>query len=343
MEKVNPIIQEMAKIVTSYGFNAVRFSRLNEAGKVAVSDEMTTDLLKFISNKYNDMDFSEIEKSQGHYSKFKYADIIKENLDTLEDIYKTHDSKIYDDYIVSCRTIINHLLEEERSYSQAFLNEIGFIQLNYTMMVSTLIYTVSTLVMATVRFISIDNDSEIEVIVEDLSKHSNYVFMNSSRKYAGCIQTGEMKKVLNAFIAADAKTKQANESFALTISTATLPMLAIPVIIILVWKLIPIIRELIYTIFFLRIKITDAINIQIELLNANIEAVDNGNAKNKKKIVAKQKRVVASLTALRNVFMLKVEKAEPQMRREIDSEDRELKKKNQDMQGPSQKTPEIMI
>lgn len=327
------LYREIGKQLSPF-VSSTRFSLMSESTKLNVSDEVTTEFLRFVSTGYNDIDFSEIEKSNGDIKKFKYYEILNENLNLLEEIYKNHDSKIYNTYIIACRTIIKHLENKSREYGEAYLKEIGFIQINYVTMVTTVIYTLSTLISATIRFISIDNSSEIEVIVEDLAKHANYVFLKNSREYAAIIDKGEMDKVLNAFI----KSQPQNEAF---VMAGGLTVLAVPIIIFLTLKLIPIIREIIYMVYFLRVRITDALELQIMLLNTNIEALENGQNPKKKKIIAKQKNTVTALTKARDIFIVKIEKAEPQMRREIQHQDKEIEKKHP---GSTEgKTPDIMI
>ena len=78
-----------SNILTEAGFevNRVDFACLSEANQVQVTDEALTGMMKFITDKYNSIEFSEIEKSAGDISKFKYAQMILENVQILRDIY----------------------------------------------------------------------------------------------------------------------------------------------------------------------------------------------------------------------------------------------------------------
>ena len=79
-----------ANFLTECGFevNKSDFIFLDEANQVQVTDEALTGMMKFITDKYNSIDFSEIEKSAGDYGRFKYGKMLEANLRTLKDIYE---------------------------------------------------------------------------------------------------------------------------------------------------------------------------------------------------------------------------------------------------------------
>ena len=58
--------------------NARTYNYLSEAAQLKVTDDVLTGMMKFITDKYNALDFGEIEKSAGDISRFKYAAIIQE-------------------------------------------------------------------------------------------------------------------------------------------------------------------------------------------------------------------------------------------------------------------------
>ena len=68
------------KVLTEAGIevNHPGFRFLSEANQVQVTDEALTGMMKFITDKYNSLDFSEIEKSAGDITRFKYSGMILE-------------------------------------------------------------------------------------------------------------------------------------------------------------------------------------------------------------------------------------------------------------------------
>ena len=64
------------KVLSETGIDVDRplFRSLSEDAKFQVTDDVLTGMMKFITDKYNALDFGEIERSAGDIEKFKYRD-----------------------------------------------------------------------------------------------------------------------------------------------------------------------------------------------------------------------------------------------------------------------------
>ena len=98
---------DMVSVLKEAGIdmNYYKLRRLDEAKGIEVADSVLTGMFKFITDKYNSLDFKEIEASAGDYKKFKYNRMLHTNLVTLDKIYTSTD----DDGAEKYRQIIDNI------------------------------------------------------------------------------------------------------------------------------------------------------------------------------------------------------------------------------------------
>ena len=300
------------------------FILLNEAAQVQVTDEVMTSMFKMVSEKYTSIDFKEIEKSNGDLRKFKYLDLLKDNIQTLAQIYATHDAKPYLEYVRKMETIINALTQvkvaEDMSY--LYMKGHGMLQMYYVSTVAALIYGTSALISMTIRFITNNDTDDVEVVFDEIPNPTKYVHLTNIDKAHALVQDGTLTKMLAEY--RKANTKSLNEAIIpIALSTPMIIAAAIPAILYLSTKIIPFIREVIYTVYFTRVKMETAIDLQVNLIKTNIESLETGRGS--KKIIVRQKRVIKTLEKLKDMVMVKSDKANVEIKKQITKENRELK------------------
>ena len=149
-----------ALIESGIEIDKVSFTLLDEANQIKVADETLTSMMKFITDKYNSIDFSEIEKSTGDYRKFKYAGMIRENLDMLSNVYESSNdpgAKNYIEVINKCYIVQEHLISNAQAYSVLYKQGNGLVQLTYTSLVSAIIYTIGAVLFTASDIVLTDN------------------------------------------------------------------------------------------------------------------------------------------------------------------------------------------
>ena len=82
-------------------------------------------------------------------------------------------------------------------------------------------------------------------------------------------------------------------------------VLGIGVVIMLIPRVLVMIREIIYSVYYTRVKVADMIAVQVDLINTNIESLEAGRGN--KKVIAKQKRIVDKLVKWQNRIAVKVD------------------------------------
>lgn len=182
----------ITKVLTEAGIEADYFAihRLDEATGLRVADTILADMFKFITDKYNSLNFREIEQSNGDYTKFKYKDMLDSNLVTLEKIYKASDDDGAAKYlkaIADMRTIIGWLTRRRTDISYLYKKRKGSIQMIYTTTVAAIIYTIAALVSNTIRSVTVDKDSDMEVLFDEIPSAYKNVHLKNVTSIASSI------------------------------------------------------------------------------------------------------------------------------------------------------------
>lgn len=330
------------KVLTEAGIevNHPGFTFLSEANQIQVTDEALTGMMKFITDKYNSLDFSEIEKSAGDINRFKYTDMIIENARILENIYvesADEGAKKYLEVVSSIQSIMAHLRERREMYITLYRSGNGVVQLLYTSMVAGCLYAIGTLVCNTIRFVTTEKDTPCEVLFDEIPGTMKHVHIKNVIAVANDLQS--VNQVLNAFMKPENRTRM-NE--AVTLSAGTIAVLAIAGIILLIPKIIVLIREIIYSIYYSRVKMAEMLELQQDLLRTNIESLEAGRGN--KKVIARQKKIAQKLETWKNRISLKMDSTEALKKTQERKENASLKiERNSPLASPEESTAGIML
>jgi hypothetical protein len=331
---------DLVNSLADMGINRAALFNLNEAATLKVSDEVLGKLFEAIGSKYNDIDLSEIEKSNCAYTNFKYFKLIEANVTMLADIYSNAGESKMKTYVDDIGSVHAHMVNHVSKFSQCA--DLPFIQLTYNTIVATMIYSLTMLIQTTVRFVSSTDDVSYDVIVDSLPNGEKNVFFRNIKKINDSFNDKTIIKLLDESIKNKKQIiKEAyafdvdpmNESFVITSAMGMMMarILAGAVLFSIVFKIIPIIREVIYSIYYLRLHIEEAIEIQNSLITANIESLDNranASPKDKKrmmKISKRQSRIVDFLNKIKRKVSVKFDVADNLAAKNIKQEDSTLR------------------
>lgn len=330
------------KVLTEAGIEVDNpgFTFLSEANQVQVTDEALTGMMKFITDKYNSLDFSEIEKSAGDISRFKYTGMILENTQILENIYSNAEdegAKKYLDVVSSIRLIMTHLNQRKDIYITLYRSGNGVVQLLYTSMVAGCLYAIGTLVCNTIRFVTTEKDTPCEVLYDEIPGTMKHVHIKNVIAVANDLRS--VDRVLDAFMKPDNRSR-VNES--VTLSTGTIAVMTIAGIILLIPKVIVMIREIIYSIYYSRVKLAEMLELQQDLLKTNIESLEAGRGN--KKVIARQKKIAQKLETWKNRVSLKMDSTEALKKTQERKENATLRiDRDSPLASPEDSTAGIML
>lgn len=293
------------KVLSETGIDVDRplFRSLSEDAKFQVTDDVLTGMMKFITDKYNALDFGEIERSAGDIEKFKYKDMLYENIETLSSIYSNASDTGATRYLEVCtavRNVLNFLREYRNEFRTQYQAGNGMIQLLYTSLVAGCIYSVGILVSNTIRFVTTEQETDCQVLYDEIPRTIKHVHIKNILAASNDLATYE--KLLRTY--GQRGTQQAMHE-SISAGAVAAVVLGIGAVIMLIPRVLVMIREIIYSVYYTRVKVADMIAVQVDLINTNIESLEAGRGN--KKVIAKQKRIVDKLVKWQNRIAVKVD------------------------------------
>lgn len=294
-----------------------------DAAQLAVTDDSLTKMMKFITDKYNSIDFSEIEKSAGDIDRFKYAGMLRENAELLKEIYQAHEKQDssaakYVEVCDACLSVDAHLRDRKAQYSALYQSGNGMIQILYTSLVAAEIYAIGTLVSNTIRFVTTEQGTSCEVMYNEIPGTIKHVHIKNILAASRDIDT--FNRLLDGY-SSNTTGKALKESISL--GTLAGAVLGIGFIIILIPRVLSLIREIIYSVYFMRVRIAEMLRVEAELLNTNIESLEAGRGS--KKVIVRQKKVAETLTKWQHIIEVKSDSVNSAVLQQKKSENARLK------------------
>ena len=331
-----------ANFLVECGFevNKPDFIFLDEANQVQITDEALTGMMKFITDKYNSIDFSEIEKSAGDYSRFKYNKMLDANIRTLRDIYEVaaetdKGATKYLEVIETCYGVINLLTGYRSEFTTLYKAGNGIVQLLYTSLVAGLIYCIGILVSNTIRFVTTEKDTDCEVLFDEIPGTIRNCHIKNIQFAAK--SAPDFRKYLDDCMMRLEKRSNMSESITLG---ATL--IGIGIGLYMLPKVIVLIREIIYSIYCTRTKISDMLAVQQDLIKTNIESLEAGRGD--KKVIARQRKWAEWLEKWKNRFAMKADTVDNLKRAQMKKENAALRiDKNSPLMNPDESTSGILL
>lgn len=298
-----------AQVMNECGFSVSPgyYTFLDEATKIQVTDAALTGMFKFITDKYNSLDFGEIEKSAGDYDKFKYRDLIIDNTKTLRTIYENTDdpgAKKYLEVLDAIRSIGGYLTLNSEKISYLYKKGNGLVQVLYTSMVAGMLYALTALVTNTIRFVTSETETDMEVLFDEIPGSIGQIHIKNVLVINNDLHTID-DVITHLYQTAKKGPTGMNETVAETLAIGTLVLAGI---IYMIPKIVALIREIIYSIYFSRVRFAEAIDVQLQLIRTNIESLETGRGN--KKTILRQKRVVERLEKLKARVAVKMDAAE---------------------------------
>ena len=174
------------------------------------------------------------------------------------------------------------------------------IQLLYTSLVAGCIYSVGILVSNTIRFVTTEQETDCQVLYDEIPGTIKHVHIKNILAASNDLATYE--KLLRTY--GQRGTQQAMHE-SISAGAVAAVVLGIGAVIMLIPRVLVMIREIIYSVYYTRVKVADMNAVQVDLINTNIESLEAGRGN--KKVIAKQKRIVDKLVKWQNRIAVKVD------------------------------------
>lgn len=277
-----------------------KYMQLTEVEKVNTARTLMDRIYVNIAESYNTINFETIPESAGDITKMKeYANLIS-SIDLLKDIEKNSKQEIPEIYVIS--KALENIIKFKEVFHMGFVQKNASVILLYNILTLALYCGVSLMISVLVDYINMENNDSVQVIInKKYNKKSSYLMIDALIKFNTSVKDGSFHKMIEASYR---KSEPMTESVIFTaISVATA--------IVAIFAIIPLVKELIYLFYYSRMKLSDAAEIQANLINSNIENLQTTGS-GTTKMIKIQKFFADKLITLSHIFAFKYEKNEKQ-------------------------------
>lgn len=262
-------------------------------------------LYGMLVDKLEDIDFKEIEDSEGDITKFKYYTKTRESIAVLKELAIQSGSGEED--VKDIEKALTYLESNKTVFMKAFKLDIHILKYLYNTIVMAIIADIAYFTTVCVEFVK-NPDHTVSMEISNVKKYKTKFYMvhEAIRNFNGMVEKKQLEKVANGLM------KVKSENFAAEISTAQFiaGMLAavVSLFVIVVKVLIPTIRELTYLFYTVRVSVANYCAVQQKLLEANaLRIKSNAGSKD---VAERQLKIAAFFEKLSNFFAIKVVPAE---------------------------------
>lgn len=286
-------------------------THINEAKQNTVVMSLTNKLYDKIVEKCDEIDYGEIPATKGDVTKLSNYSSMKETIAIMHDLLKEYkqDPSPVDELAVA----LSNLEARKEVFERAFRYNVELPIAIYNNVVLGVITGTSFMIATCIEFIKDPGTQNFRLSLDKVAyaKSKDHLIYTSLKGFNKACANRDFDKSIDAVL------KSSTKNFAGTAGVAT-GALAIGIIagILLI---IPVLRELIFLFYYLRVKISDFFDIQANLLQMNaygLEYNDTLDEEKKKVVMAKQLETAEKFRKISNKFAFEMKKAEASVDKE---------------------------
>jgi len=262
------------------------------------------------------IDFGDIPKSEGNIHNYSGYNTMLETLNTIKSLageQKVKDADMYADIVV---TAIRNIASMSATYQKGFTTKTAYVALEYNLFVYLCIEATSAILYSFVDYIKDPAKDTMEIKIKNSKLRADEFYFEQLKSYNNMIDKHgiDYRKTLETMC------NKGKNNF-LGVDT----IVGIGVISAVVFSIVPITRKVIYQVYKLRSSLSDYLEMQSKFLEMNESCVRNNSnfdAKKKKDIIDKQKKLANTLKKLADGIRVKSAKSISDSKRELDNDNK---------------------
>ena len=278
----------------------------NDTMQQSIATQLVSKLYTSAVNK-GYVDFDDLPDTRGDFTKYKGYDSLVESIALVKELGEAQGIKIKE--AVTVETAIANITARKDLYEKAFGldNEIG--KMSYLTLTYATIAATSAIISSYVDFIRSPEKLEFHLIKGN--REPGELLIKNLELFNEAVRKGEYNITIS-------RSQSLSDKQNFTGASLIVPA----AIAIGLMSIIPVSRELIFSFYFTRMKLSDYLAHQSALLELNKAAVEASgrNQKDKKKIIAKQQRAAAKFERLSEQIKVKSASGEYQAKNELKKE-----------------------
>lgn len=285
---------------------------MTEAETMSADKVMVNKLFDTIMSKSN-MDFGSIPESKGRVNKFSgYASMV-ESLNVIDSLAQSKLKNLKEVQVV--QNALGNITTNTDIFEKGFKFDVEFIKVLYNTLVTSCLRATSNIIDGYIDFIKGPVSSQL-VISQSFDSDNTKIFRLLEEFNNSC-KNGTFRKTLLGYFEGDRKNfTGAAIGTSIAVGMAVAGGLTM---------IVPLLRELVYLIFYSRMKISQFLEHQALFLEANKEALEiNSNIPDNKrnKVIESQRKTIDKLRKLSDMIRVDYATSTSQSEKEIKNANR---------------------
>lgn len=308
MQRDNPIRKILLSNATSLK-ERKELITMEASEQEKVDNVMIAKLYQLVINKSN-IDFDQIPDSKGDITKFVGYTTMTECLSVVKSLATDHGIKIKELDITE--TAINNIVLFKAQFVKGFLIDKDLIIMLYNLLVSACVTATSVIISSYVDFVKSPNVVEFTILKDNSAL--SHTAIDSLDKFNSSVRSGDFARVMNT-------VSNDKENF-LGGAEVMIPFMIVGALL----AIVPLLRELTYYFYYSRMRLSDNLKYQADLLEINKESVKYSNLSpsKKKQVLAKQAKVAKNLSDMSKRIAIDSAGTEKMAKQEIEKENRNI-------------------
>lgn len=265
-------------------------SQLSEAEKFTVSDKLISALYKSSMQKYSMIDFGKIPDSKGDIDRVERISEIEETLKIIEQI--SPDIK----ELKAAKQTLLLLRTYKKEFSLGFIQEIPLIIMIYNTITLSLFCVISLAMNTCLDYLRTPNGN-VELSSKNMYNANSQmnVVVDNLEKFIASAEKGDLKKLFDSSLKKD--NFIGSMGMGMTVSVTAIAGIATVALAI---SIVPIIRELLYFFYNMRMSVSEFFRSQSAFLEINVTELRQSGGKST--VIKRQEARIKQLEKLANKF-----------------------------------------
>lgn len=297
---------------------------VNEEDQSRVLTSLTSKLYDIIVDKSAEIDFGDIPKTRGDIMMLPNYDKLTECIEIIHQLlinYKQDAAPIN----TIQEAIENVKARRDNIFKKGYLLNLEMPILTYNTIVLAIISAVSLMISTCIEFIKNPKDESFQISLDKvgLNKSKDHLLFHNLKHFNNICKDKSLDKAMATIMSNSVKQHNLLGT-GMTIGGIA----AVTAMGVILFNILPILRELTYFFFYSRTRISDYFNLQADLLQMNAENMKDPNVTtqdDKKKVIKRQLSIADRFREIADFFMIESKKAEVATNKEISDNKRKLK------------------
>lgn len=324
---------EFTKVVTEYFDTSDRetfsyLSTIEEEDQSKVMIALTAKLYEHMVDKVDDIDFGDIPKSRGDITKLPNYEKVLDCVNIIKGILASSKQDMAP--ILSIDHMIKNLVEYKDTFVKAYQLKSELPIVIYNTAVLSIYSGISLLISSCIEFVKSPDGTGFDIALDkvQLSKTKESLLFKDLEKLNKSFEHGELPKALDVVIKQKINVSDLGSKVEESATGFAAGVLSIGAVIYTILNIIPILREMIYFYYYIRVKVSDFFDAQSALLQMNaynLAARSVNDEKDVKEIQNKQLKIADKFKKFANMLSVKFSKGSVSAEKETKDLEKKLK------------------